>query len=93
MATLKVTRLKKILGFAIGVTLFVDGEEVGKLTPGTTLTKELAPGVHNVRLLTIEKGVDQEVTITDTTNTVEITFKLRLGFLTGVAKIVDIKYN
>ena len=92
-AVLTVMRLKKLMGFAISATVYVDNEEIGKLSPGNSVTKELEVGTHKVLIKTAEKGVEQEVNITETTNSVEISFKLKLGIIVGVPKIVDVKYN
>ncbi len=93
MAVLTVSRLKKMFGFAIKVKVLVDDEELGKLSAGDSVTKELAPGTHKVSLKTAETVVDQEVNITDTTKTVDISFKLKLGLVVGAPQIVDVKYN
>lgn len=93
MAVLKVTRLKKIFGFAIKVTVLVDDEELGKLKPGESLTKELKPGTYKVALRTPEKIVTEEIEVKDSTKSVDITLQLKLGLATGAPKVVEIKYN
>ena len=91
--TLTVTRQKRILGFAISISVLVEKKKIGSIANGKSLTKELDPGTHTVSFKAIEKEVKQEINVTDSTNSVEIIIKLRMGLLTGVAKIVEVKYN
>lgn len=93
MAVLNVTRLKKMFGFAIKVKVIVDDEELGKLGAGDNITKELAPGKHTVSLKTAETVVNQELDITESTKSVDISFKLKLGLVVGAPQIVEVKYN
>ena len=92
-AVLTVTRLKKIFGFAIKITVIVDDEEIGKLSPGNSVTKELTPGIHKVYLKTAETVVGEELNITETTKSVEVTCKIKMGLLVGAPKLVEVKYN
>lgn len=93
MAKLTITRQKKILGFALSIPVLVDGKKIGSVPCGKSIEVQIEKGVHVVSFKSVEKEVKQEINVTDETNNVEIIFKLRLGFLTGVAKIVEVKYN
>ncbi len=93
MAVLTVTREKKMFGFAIKVKVSVGDEELGKLKPGESVTKELKPGTYTVHLKTPETVVDQEIEIKDSTKTVDVSFKLKMGLVTGAPKVVEVKYN
>ena len=93
MAVLTVTREKKMLGFAIKVTVSVGDEELGKLKPGESVTKELKPGTYTVNLKTPETVVHQEIEVKEETKTVDVSFKLKMGLVTGAPKVVEVKYN
>ena len=91
--SLTITRNKKIMGFAISFPIFVDGVEIGKLKNGQSLNYEVSEGIHKVLFKSVEKDLEQEITINSNTNSVEIICQLKMGLVAGVPQILDVKYN
>lgn len=92
MATLKVIRAKKFIGFAISFSVLVDGKKIGDLKNGVTLTCELGTGKHKLRITSLEKDIDQEIIVEDTCKCVEVNVSLGVGILAGRPRIDNVKY-
>ena len=90
---LTVTREKKLLGFAINFDVFVDDNLIGRLKNGQSLTCEVSLGVHNIKFKCVEKDVIQQVTVTDTTQSIEVISHAKMGFIAAVAKVDDVIYK
>ena len=90
---LNVTRKKKTMGFAVPFTVLVDGEKIGKLKNGMTVTCNIKPGHHTVNIESVEKNTIQEIDVDDSTNSVEIVVVAKMGFVAATAKLVDVIYK
>ena len=90
---LTVSRTKKIMGFAIPFTIFVDNTELGKLKNGGKLTCNVGLGKHKVIFKCVEKNVEQEIEVTPSTNAVEVVCHAKIGLLAAVAKIDKVNYS
>ena len=90
---IKVTRIKKVFGFAIHFTLFIDDNEIGPLENGTVIETRVQKGTHKVSIKSFEKTVDQEVTLNDNQKTVEISLQVGLGLAAGTPKLVSVEYK
>ena len=90
---LTVTRQKKTLGFAVSFTVHVDGNIIGKLKNGESLSCSLNPGKHVVNIESVEKNTIEEIIINDNTNSVEIIVVAKMGIIAANAKIVDVIYK
>ena len=91
--TLTVTRKKKVMGFAIPFPVYVDGEKIGSLGNGKSLTCEVGEGTHTVMFKCVEKDVKQEINVTSVTNSVEVTCQAKMGLAAAVTQVLDVKYN
>jgi len=91
--TLTVTRKKKVMGFAIPFSVYVDDEKIGSLGNGKSLTYEVGEGTHKVIFKCVEKDVIQEINITSVTQSVEVTCQAKMGLAAAVAQVLDVKYN
>ena len=92
-AVLTVTRTKKVMGFAIPFTIFVDNTELGSLKNGSSLTCNVGVGKHKVIFKCVEKNVEQEIEVTPSTNAVEVVCHAKMGLLAAVAKIDKVNYS
>ena len=90
--TIKITRLKKVFGFAISFTGIVDGVEVGRITNGATIECKVSKGTHKVGIKSIENIVEQEVVLDDKTE-VEIEFQVGMGVVAGRPVIKAVNYR
>ncbi len=88
---IRVTRLKKVFGFAIPFKLYIDDKEIGSLSNGKSFDCIVEKGVHKVILKSTEKDVIEEVTL-DKNHKVEITLKAAMGLIAARPKIIDVKY-
>lgn len=88
-----ITRIKRLMGFAIPFPVYVDDEKLGDLQNGKSLTLNLTEGEHIVKIKAVEKTISQGITIKEDTQGVEIKIKLKMGILAGVPKIVSIEYK
>lgn len=91
--TLNVTRKKKTMGFAVSFTVLVDGEKIGKLKNGMTVTCNIKPGHHKVNIESVEKNTIQEIDVDENTNSVEIVVVAKMGIVAATAKLVDVIYK
>jgi len=90
--TIKVTRLKKIFGFAIPFTLIIDGEKIGSLPNGKKYECDVKKGTHTVTLKSTEKDVVQEVTL-DEHKEVELQIVAKMGLIAARPFIKEIIYR
>lgn len=90
--TIKVTRLKKIFGFAIPFDLYVDDNHIGSLSNGKSYDCIVKEGTHKVVLKSTEKDVIQEVTLDKEHNKVEITLTAAMGLIAARPNIKEVKY-
>ena len=92
MYTIKVTRLKKVFGFAIPFKLLVDGEEIGSLSNGKTFNCNVKKGTHTITLKSTEKDVVEEVTL-DEHKEVELQIIAKMGLIAARPFIKEIIYR
>lgn len=90
---LTVTRTKKILGFAISFSVYVDDVQIGSLGNGKSLTYNVSEGNHKVVFKCVEKDVIQEINVLSTTNSVEVVCHAKMGLVAAVANVDEVKYN
>lgn len=90
---LTVTRVKKILGFAISFSVYVDDVQIGSLGNGKSITCNVSEGNHKVIFKCVEKEVVQEINVLSTTNSVEVVCHAKMGLVAAVASIDEVKYN
>ena len=89
---IKVTRLKKVFGFAIPFELYIDDEKIGSLSNGKSFDKEVSNGVHRIVIKSTEKDVVQEVTLDDEHKNVEITLTAKMGLIAARPNIKEVRY-
>lgn len=89
---IKVTRLKKVFGFAIPFTLFIDDKEIGSLSNGKTFECEVSEGTHKVVIKSLEKDFKEEITLDEEHKNVEITVVAAMGLVAARPKLKEIKY-
>ena len=90
---LKITRVKKLMGFAISFDVFIDDNYIGKLKNGKNLTCNISLGTHKVLFKCVEKNIIQDINITPTTNSVEIITHAKIGLIAALCNIDEVKYN
>ena len=88
---IKVTRLKKVFGFAIPFTLYLDDKEVGSLSNGKSFECIVTEGMHKITLKSTEKDVNVDVTLSKD-HKVEITLVAGMGLIAARPKIVEVRY-
>lgn len=91
--TLKVTRQKRAMGFAIPFPVYLDGKKLGDLKNGATIECEITEGEHTIELKAVEKTIKQGIVIKKDTKEVEVKTRLQMGLVAGVPKILDIIYK
>ena len=89
---IKVTRLKKIFGFAIPFDLYVDDNHIGSLSNGKSYDCIVKEGIHKVILKSTEKDVVQEVTLDKEHKKVEIILTAAMGLIAARPNIKEVKY-
>ena len=89
---IKVTRLKKIFGFAIPFTLIIDDKEIGSLSNGKSYECVVEKGNHKVTIKSLEKDYIEEVTLDDEHKNIEITLTAKMGLVAARPNIKEIKY-
>lgn len=93
MIPLIISRQKKIMGFAVSFTVFVDGVRVGVLKNGKSLSCQIGQGVHEVLIKCVEKDVKQSITVLRSNHSVEVVTYAKIGLLAAVAEIKDVIYK
>lgn len=90
--TIKVTRLKKVFGFAIPFKLVIDEKEIGSLPNGKKYECNVSKGTHKVILKSTEKDVIEEVTL-DEHKEVELQVVAKMGLVAARPFIKEIIYR
>lgn len=90
---LTVTRTKKVMGFAIPFSVYVDDSQLGSLANGKSLTCNLSEGSHKVVFKCAEKDVEQDLNINKGVTSVEVICHAKMGLIAAVASIDEVKYN
>ena len=89
---IKVTRLKKVFGFAIPFELYVDDQKIGSLSNGKSFDCIVKEGTHKVIIKSLEKDYEQEVTLNKEHKKVEITLTAAMGLVAARPNIKEVKY-
>jgi hypothetical protein len=89
---IKVTRLKKVFGFAIPFTLLVDDKEIGSLSNGKSFDCIVTEGMHKVTFKSTEKDVHVDVTLSEEHQKVEIIITAAMGIIAARPNIKEVKY-
>ena len=93
VGTIIVKRENKFVGSLINFDVFIDGEKVGKLGNGKTLTYDMPLGSYDVKLSAPGNNVVREVNLTEKNRTVEITIVCKMGMVTGKPYVKSIEYK
>ena len=93
MKKINIIRPSAIFGFAIPFTAIVDGNEVGKLKNGTTITVELEEGKHTVSIKSLEETINQEVDLNDSMNEVDVKVTVAMGLIAARPAFKGIEYK
>ena len=93
MAKINIIRPGSIFGFAISFTALVDGNEVGKVKNGKTITVEIPEGEHTVSIKSLEETLDQKVELTNGKTEVDIKVAVGMGIIAGRPVIKGIEYR
>lgn len=91
--TLVITRQKKFLGCAINFPVYIDNSKLGDLKNNSSVQCSLGIGKHIVTFKMLEKEVSQEIDVTGNNSEIEIICAAKMGFLTAIPKIIDVKYK
>ena len=89
---IKVTRLKKMFGFAISFELYVDDKKIGTLSNGKSFECVVTKGTHKVIIKSLEKNFEEEVSLDKEHKKVEITLTAAMGLIAARPNIKEIKY-
>ena len=91
--TIIVTRKRKAMGFAIPFPIYVDNTKIGDLQNGKSISYNLTKGEHIVSINSVEKNLEQKITLDDEHKCVEITFCARMGFIAAVPRLINVEYK
>ena len=84
---LTIFRTKKIMGFAIPISVFIDNNKIGDLKNGKSIECFINPGKHKVLFNCIEKDVIQDIVVDENNQKVEIITHAKMGLLAAVIVI------
>ena len=90
---LTISREKRIMGFAISFTVFVDGVRVGILKNGKSLSCQVGQGVHEILIKCVEKDVRQSITVLKSNQSVDVITRAKMGLLAAVVEIKNVIYK
>ena len=88
---INVIREKKVFGFAIPFTVYIDDTLLGKLTNGTTLSTNIGLGTHEIVLKSTEDDVVSEIILTEDKKEVNIYIIPKMGLIAAKPFIKEIK--
>lgn len=88
---INVIREKKMFGFAIPFTVYIDDTLLGKLTNGTTLSTNIGLGTHEIVLKSTESDVVSEIILTEDKKEVNIYIIPKMGLIAAKPYIKEIK--
>ena len=91
--TLIVTRKRKAMGFAIPFPIFVDGNKIGDIKNGKSISYNLTKGAHKVSINSVEKKLEQTIIFDDENKKAEIIFAAQIGLISANPYLIEIKYN
>lgn len=92
MGTITFNRTNSMLGFALVFTVIVDGNVMGKIKRGETLTLNIPYGIHNLQLKSGLSKVDSTITIGDNSRNLVFKCYVGMGFLQGNVKLELVNY-
>ena len=91
--TLVVTRRKKAMGFLIPFPIYVDGQKIGDVKNGETISYNLKKGKHTVSINSVEKNMEKEFTLDDEHKCFEIIFSAQMGLVAARPNIHSFQYK
>ena len=90
MVKLVINRNKKMLGFAIGIVVELDGTQVTVLKNGQSYETEVTVGQHQLLLKTVGESTDKLLNITPELNKVCVNLCMQMGLLSGKPAIESV---
>lgn len=90
---INVIREKKMFGFKIPFTVYIDDTLLGTLRNGTTLSTNIGLGTHEVVLKSIEDDVVSEIRLTEDKKEVNIYIIPKMGLIVAKPYIREIEYK
>lgn len=90
---INVIREKKMFGFAISFSVYVDDTLLGQLNNNSKLSTDIALGEHKITFKSTEKDVIQEVTLSEEKKEVNIYIVPKMGLIAAKPSIKEIIYK
>ena len=91
--TVNVIRQKQFVGSLIPFDVYVDNQYAGSIKNGNTLSFPVYYGNHIISIQTVDKTVNQQILLSDTSRVANIECNCSMGFLTGRPNLIRIYYN
>lgn len=92
MGTVTFNRTNSFVGAALPFKIIIDGQEVGKIKKGQTLTFNVTYGTHNLQLVFGFHKVDSTIVIGDNSRNLVFKCYVGWGFFQGHVKLELINY-
>lgn len=93
IGTIKIVREKKTMGFAVNFDVFIDGEKVGSLANGGSLSFDVPIGSHDVKLELLGSSTNQEIVLSSEKRNALITVIPKMGLLAARPFVKSTLYN
>ncbi len=84
------TRRKRLMGCAIPIRIFVDGNNVASLKNGASAEVELPAGTHKVVFDTFGEAYQKEIDFSSEYSKIYVNSVMRMGLVSGIAQIESI---
>lgn len=88
-----IVRENKVFGFAISFEVYIDDSLLGTLKNGSTLSCNVALGMHEIVLKSTEKDVVQGIVLNENQKEVTIEIVPKMGLIAAKPSIKNIRYN
>ena len=88
-----IVREKKMLGFAIPFDVYIDETKLGTLSNNSSLTTRSTLSMHEIKLVSTEKDVIENIELSEDKKEVTITIIPKMGLISAKPYIKEIKYN
>ena len=83
-------RRKRMMGWAIPIRIFIDGQKVAHLANGASQEVDVPCGVHKVIFDTVGEVYEKEIDFSAEYSKIYVNLVLRMGLVTGIATIESI---
>lgn len=93
VGVITIVRESKALGFAIPFEVYVDDVKLGTLSNGSSLTTKVVLGPHEVKFISTEKAVIENIELTENKKEVVISVIPKMGLIAAKPYVKDINYN